>query len=409
MNSAFIRNNRLKHILMIHPEGNYFNNPSLKCIIDLLLENGCDIDLRYKKSFASFSEVKGINSIPYGKVFNYFKKISVDIFYSWKMAFIIVFFEKTLLYKKQYDLIIGVDRYGLIEASILHRLYNIPYIFISFEIIFERETSALYKSLERKASQDVALWVVQDDVRAEQLQHENKLPPIHKYLLPLASTGIGCLKKERLRDNLGIATEKKVAIVIGSIAKWSMTSQILESVLDWPDDWVIIIHERYGRTNECLKNNFKYYGSHKKIYISNSATSMVDDMGYILAGVSVGIAFYKADFASHYTGNNILYLGMSSGKIATYLRYGVPVILNEIGIYSEEAKLYKFGCVVQKPSQIKDILMEVSRDEYRNNARKYFSKKLDFNNYKDELFSLFSDISHKNFSIDKSTNISQKG
>lgn len=409
MNDTFIGNNRIKHVLIIHPEGNCFNNPSLKCIIDMLLDNGCDIDLRYKKSFASFSAVKGIKNIPYGKVFNYFKKIIVDIFYSWKMASIIVFFEKLLLYKRQYDLIIGVDRYGLIEASMLHRLYNIPYIFISFEIIFEVETSSLYKSLERKASQDVALWLVQDNVRAEQLQHENKLPQIKKYLLPLASTGLGCFKKERLRDSLGISAEKKVAIVIGSIAKWSMTRQILESVVDWPEDWVIIIHERYGRTNECLKNNSKHYGIHKKIFISNSAASMVDDMGYILAGVSVGIAFYKADFSSHYTGNNILYLGMASGKIATYLRYGVPVILNEIGVYSQEAKLYKFGYVVQKPSQIKDILVEASRDEYRNNAITYFSKKLDFNNYKDELFSLLSDIFHKNFSINTSTNISHKG
>ena len=52
MRKAPSQQNALKRVLIIHTDGNSFNNPSLKCIIDLLLEKGCEIDLRYPKSDA---------------------------------------------------------------------------------------------------------------------------------------------------------------------------------------------------------------------------------------------------------------------------------------------------------------------------------------------------------------------
>jgi hypothetical protein len=53
-----MREPTLKNVLIIHTDGNSFNNPSLKCIMDLLLEQGCKIDLRYPKSFAPMPDTK---------------------------------------------------------------------------------------------------------------------------------------------------------------------------------------------------------------------------------------------------------------------------------------------------------------------------------------------------------------
>ena len=125
--------------------------------------------------------------------------------------------EKILIYR-EYDLIIGVDRQGLIEASILSKLTKKPYIFISFEIMFESETSAKCKLLEIKASKAVSKWIVQDVVRADILANENQLQTFNRILLPLASAGSGVLNSDRLRDYLGIPENKKVAILIGSIS-----------------------------------------------------------------------------------------------------------------------------------------------------------------------------------------------
>ncbi len=111
-------------------------------------------------------------------------------------------------------------------------------------------------------------------------------------------------------------------------------------------------------------------------------------MGSVLAGVSVGLAFYEPDFSGSYTGKNLNYLGFSSGKISTYLRYGVPVILNDIGLYAKEAEQFRLGCLVQWVDHIKHKLEKVSSEEYQNNARCYFSKNLDFNIYKKDILSI---------------------
>jgi hypothetical protein len=332
--------------------------------------------------------VKGVRFITFGPIIWFIKSIIYDWICVWPLIIISVLFDYFLFYKK-YDLIIGVDRHGLIDASVLNKFSETPYIFISFEIMFERETSARYKSLERTASKCVSLWIVQDEVRAQQLQFENFLQSSNKFILPLASAEVGMVKAERLRDHLGIPEEKKVAIVIGSVYGWSMISQIIKSVVNWPEEWVLIVHERYGRTSELLSaevaavENLLDY----KIFISDAATEMVDDMGSILAGVSVGLAFYEADLKKRYLGKNLVYLGLSSGKISTYLRYGVPVIINEIGIYAEETRLYRFGCVVELPEEIPNKLDEIDHDEYRINARNYFVKKLDFNIYSNDIWS----------------------
>ena len=263
--------------------------------------------------------------------------------------------------------------------------------------MFENETSARYKSLERTASKDVAIWLVQDEVRAEQLQYENSLQPANRILLPLASAGVGIVKAARLRDRLGIPHGKSVAISIGSVDCWSMTSRIVKCVAAWPEQWVLVVHERYGRTRELLAGEFAAFADllDRKIFISDAATESVDDMGGILAGVTVGLAFYEPDFKGPYTGNNLGYLGLASGKISTYLRYGVPVIINEVGLYAEEARQFRFGCVVTRPEAIKDFFDEISHEEYRRKAREYFVKKLDFNIYRDDIWSRFLSINDK--------------
>lgn len=385
------RQNTLKKILIIHTDGNSFNNPSLKCIIDLLLDKGCEIDLRYPKSPAPMPYHEGIRLLPFGVWVGRWKSRVFNRYCFRPLVFLSVLVEKFVYYNK-YDLIIGVDRQGLIEAGALNKLTKTPYVYISFEISFEDETSARYKSLEKEASKNVAAWVVQDEVRAGHLQRENHLDPLNKILLPLASAGAGVAKADRLRNRLGIADDKKVAIAIGAISKWTMTSQIMQCVAGWPEDWVLVVHDRFGQTRELLAGELAAFTNllDRRIFISDAAPEMVDDMGSILAGISVGLAFYKPEYGNGpFYGKNLEYLGLASGKISTCLRYGVPVIMNKVGLYAEEAVQFRFGCVVEEPEQIKDRLDEISHAEYRHNAQDYFVTKLDFNIYRGKIWSRF--------------------
>lgn len=377
-----------RQILVIDTEGNLFNNPSFKCILDLLLEKGCGIDLRYPSSHAPMPRVTGVRMLPYGRLVKKLKAVIFGRLCSWRLAVLSVAAESRLLYRN-YDLVIGIDRQGLIEGGILKRLKGIPFVFVSFEIMFEAETSPRYKSLERRVSDSASLWIVQDDIRAEQLESENGLKPTNKMLLPLASAGLGSPRNDRLRDTLGVPPDKRVAIMIGSMAGWSMAGGILRSVAGWPEDWVLIVHERYGRTRSALGSDVASIEPliGRKIFLSEAATEKVDEMSNVLAGVSVGLAFYEPDYESYHTGRNLVYLGLASGKISTYLRHGIPVILNNIGLYAEEASRYGFGRVVVAPEEIGANLDACLGENYRRNAREYFLKKLDFNNFREQLWS----------------------
>lgn len=374
----------LKRVLLIHTDGNTFNNPTLKCVVDLLLDHGVEVTIRYPASTAPMPQLPGVTCLPFGRPYRFIKSLIFNRLCSEQMSWLSVWFERIFLYEK-FDLVIGVDRQGLIEAGILFRMTGTPFVFFSFEIMFENETSAGFKSLERSAARFVRQWFVQDELRAAHLQRENSLDPAARTILPLASAGPGVIGSERLRDRLGVPLEKKVAITMGSLAGWSMTREIISSIVAWPDDWVLVIHERYGQTTSTLETLGiePVMIPEGKVYLSSHATEMVDSMGEILAGVSAGLAFYRPDYSGVYTGKNLEYLGLASGKISTFMRYGVPMIMNEIGLYSDLAREHGFGLVAKDIANIGALLPLLADSSWGENARRFHDKHLDFAIYRD--------------------------
>jgi hypothetical protein len=177
-----------------------------------------------------------------------------------------------------------------------------------------------------------------------------------------------------------------------------MTAEIVDSARSWSDNWVLIVHERYGDTGYRLKKLGVDLSSVPtgKVYVSNQSRLMIDDMGEILSGVSVGIAFYKPISNSLYCGKNLEYLGLASGKISTFLRYGIPVIMNQIGIYASLAIEHGFGFVSQEPKGIGKLLPLCTNSSLSSNARHFYESRLDFSNYKDSFWQdLTSTISNR--------------
>jgi hypothetical protein len=385
---------RDKRALIIHADGNPFNNPTLKCVIDMMLARGYEIDFRYPRSDAPMPVVAGFRPLASGPRMWRLKSILLNKIALYPLVFCWMLVENIFLYRR-YDLIVAVDREGLIEAAALSALTNKPYILFSFEIMFASETSKRVKRIEKIASKNLALWVIQDEERAACLCEENALDPEKCMLVPLASRGLGAQASLRLRDELSIPQHKKVAILMGSLTSWAMAEEVILSALNWPDDWVLIIHERYGLTRQrltkCMKKIEHVIGA--RFYISSASPIEVDDMSYVLAGVDVGLAFYKPVYGNPYLGKNLTYLGLASGKISTCLRYGVPIITNEIGLYAEKVRTHRLGDVVDTPAGIGAALSRFRVEEYTLNATTYFLRELDFNLYSEDLWEKMSQAS----------------
>jgi hypothetical protein len=381
----------VKKVLIIHPEGNSFNNPSAKAIIDMLCDKGVEVTMRYQKGDAPTPKYRSVIMHPWGRTWGRVKRLAFDFLCSKWLALIIVWLDRNKI-SDDYDLIIGIDRQGLIEAYCLHVATGIPYIFWSFEIMFASETSISFKRLEIEASRFPSLWYAQDKLRVKMLISENLLKPTNGRQVPVASSGIAEISSVRVRDLLGIPEEKKVAILIGSLADWTMSRDIIFSVQFWPDDWCLIIHERYAKTEdffEKLPQQIKKMRN-KKIYVSNHAVDCVDKMGDVLNGCTAGIAFYKPINSSPYTGRNLACLGLASGKISTFLRYGLPVVTNEIGEYTILIRESNAGLILNKEkSDLHQLLNHVDYEVMSANAKKLFHSRLDFKIYEEGIWSEF--------------------
>ena len=366
----------------------------MKCLIDLVEAKGGNVILSYRSTGRLIPKSNKATLYPYGKILDIFKRLAYDVLKYDFICFILAYFTVYTI-KKDIDVIIGVDRYGLIDAYFISKILHKPYVFISFEILYEEETSLKFKSLEKKAGSDVSLWIVQDDLRADDVASENNLDLSKKLLIPLASHGLPITSINRLRDDLKIPVEKKVAIVIGSISKFSMVEKIIQNLQYWSDEWVLIVHERYGDTKEMLSgisSMVESLTSEGKLYISNKASDSVDEMGFILNGVDLGLAFYMEDGETIYTGKNIRNIGYSSGKISTYFRYGVPVITNISGKYSAEILNKKCGILVDNPSKISSHLYLVSKFDRGKYAQSFYSDYLDFQKFENILWSSLKKI-----------------
>lgn len=289
--------------------------------------------------------------------------------------------------KEDYKLIIGVDKDGIIEASYLSQLMDIPYGLISYEISFTEETGINFKSEEIDACKHIDFAVCQDEVRSLFLSEENHIHFEKIIHIPVAGRGEKKGKKTQyLHKLLNIPLDKKIALFMGSVAKWSMISELVQSVDNWPDEWVLVLHHRYG-----LNSLFRNIQS-KKIYISGESYPKPDDLSRLLHSVDLGIAFYKPTFEGIYSGNNLKHLGLSSGKISTYLQHGVPVLTNENGMISDYIRLYDAGIVVHDFDDIPESLKIIDKIDHYENCYKLFDEKINLELFIDPLLKTIMDL-----------------
>lgn len=96
----------------------------------------------------------------------------------------------------------------------------------------------------------------------------------------------------------------------------------------------------------------------------------------------IGIALYISEREGILDGKNLETLGFSSGKIAYYLKAGLPVITNlrsGMGLLIAENRC---GVCIDAPAKIGQSVVEIAHnyEEYSTNAQILFNKTFDFKN-----------------------------
>jgi hypothetical protein len=370
-------------ILFVHPGGNISDNPSLRSIISSCLESSFNITVWRRGSWSSDNYISGIRYVEDVRPWWYLKTLFANRVCSSTVKKLIGYIEKKRWSKSKFDLVISIDRHGIIEANMIISGGS-RHIHLSYEIFFESETNARFKKLERPCYERVELLVIQDKKRAEIFAKENGIS-LKEFFLPV-SGGKSSFQSFQGR-NLG-----HHILALGSLAEWTMIPELIDCAIQKKFSLPVLLHGRYGAMPEKIVRRIR---GNKDVEISSRYFVSERDFYEFVSQAYIGYAMYQSIKGNKYLGKNIEDLGLSSGKISTFLSCGVPIITNITGEFAMLIREFGAGVVVSEASEIPEAVARISkaRDRYSRGANALFEQKLSFDLYRKELMLTISGAS----------------
>jgi hypothetical protein len=281
-----------------------------------------------------------------------------------------------------YACVIGVDPDGLALAHSLAR--GAPLGYFSLELLLSSELStaaeAQLKAHERELSRQAALVVVQDEDRARLLADDNGIAWERLVLVPNAPPGPARRQPTRYwHTRFDLPPEARVVIHSGSLGDWTGVEDIVDSARDWPDPWVLVIHTRYDAESSEYVERLRTRADPRRVWFSLKPVRR-QDYDALIDGADVGLAFYVPTGASSFTGSNVGTIGLSSGKLAYYLRAGLPVAVNRASSIARLVESRGAGVAVEDARSIGSALdrLAADYDALSAGACAFFEDQLDF-------------------------------
>jgi hypothetical protein len=248
---------------------------------------------------------------------------------------------------RYYDLALGVDPEGIVTAHQYVSGGNTPLAYLSFEIFFEDELTAEERAEKRKeriAAKAASFVLTQDDRRAELLGQETGLDPSGMLRVPVApATKPSASDRDWWRSRYGLASNQRIVLHSGSIANWTFVDELLDSVGRWGPGFALVLHSRTSYVPpEVLRR-----GDGRRVIVSDIPLQC-DEYERLVASADIGLALYNPVGVDKWTGRNLEHIGLASGKLAFYMKYGLPAVTvrhRELG-----ALLQDHGCGVSLES-----------------------------------------------------------
>jgi hypothetical protein len=284
--------------------------------------------------------------------------------------------------EEAFDCLIGVDPDGLALAHTLS--HGAPLAYFSLELLLSYEVSTpvdrQLKAQERELSQLARFVIVQDEARGRLLAEDNDLPWERLVLVPNAPPGPARREPGRFwHERFDLPADARVVLHAGSLGDWTGIDGLVDSARAWPEPWVLVVHTRYDAELSTYVDRLRSRADPRRVFLSLKPVPR-QDYDALIDGADVGLAFYIPDPSSAFTQRNLLTLGLSSGKLAHYLRAGLPVIVNRAASIADDVDTHTMGVAVQDPSEVGAALDQVAQDytRFSQNALRFFEEHLDF-------------------------------
>jgi hypothetical protein len=349
-------------VLLIHPEGNILANPHLSALVEILTQRGFMVHIltEGRDCVYQFAPWPSATLFP-RSVSPLWRNVDIRTrppptsglvgagrmmlaqMLSSPLPTRLTYSSYLAGYPGRPDFILGVDREGIIKAGQLSRRFDVPYGLVSYELVFESEVGAPYKAPERAACKNVAFAVAPDHLRAAELCTENGIPRSKVLLSPVAGRGYRGGRTRYLHRTLGLPEGSKVVLHVGTIADWTCVKELCGLALNWSEPWVLVVHSR-GRRDSVTRALEAEYGHGSRILFTSHPLADQTEFSAMLRSADLGAAFYSPTGTCRFTGRNLEVLGRASGKIATYLQHGVPILVNgRAGLYVSDVVTHNIG------------------------------------------------------------------
>ncbi|MDQ6671399.1 MAG: hypothetical protein M3069_11730 [Chloroflexota bacterium] len=278
--------------------------------------------------------------------------------------------------------VIGVDPDGLALAQTI--AHGAPVGYYSLELLLSYEVGSpaehRLKAQERTLSRQAEFIVVQDEARGRLLAEDNGVSWERLVLVPNAPPGPARRRPSSYwHTRFELPADARVVVHSGSLGDWTGIQAIVDSAADWPAQWVLVIHTRYDGHSSAYVDDLRRRADAGRVWFSLSPVPR-QDYDPLIDGAHVGLAFYVSSGGSSFTQRNIQTIGLSSGKLAYYLRAGLPVIVNRAASIAELIRSSGCGVAVEDAAAIGPALDRISGGyaDFSARACAFFEERLDF-------------------------------
>lgn len=283
-----------------------------------------------------------------------------------------------------YRCLFGVDPDGLDLAAALASMVGAPYAYYSLELLLSNEVAdpreAALKQRERALARGALMCVLQDPARARLFTRDTGVEPERIALVPNAPLGPARRRPSAYwYRRFGLPASSRVVLHAGSLGEWTDIEQIVPSAVEWPSGWYLVVHTRYDAASSAYVDSLRRSAPTGRVHFSLKPVPR-QEYDALVDGAHLGLAFYVPQEGSTYTGANIQEIGLSSGKIAYYLRSGLPVVVNRAASIGALVERAGCGVAVDGARDIAGAIATIAQsyDSFSEHACHFFDTHLDF-------------------------------
>lgn len=277
---------------------------------------------------------------------------------------------RLILRRPKYDYLVTVPQWGLHYSAVASRLSGVPMGCISDELKAAAEAKTdlerLWKSRERRAHRRCRWTMALSPERADFIRRENQLGPEHRiFTVPNASAGQAQRTTSHyFHDVLSLPPRQRILVHAGSLW-WQGITDVVESAESWTSDWTVVFQIRFAANRNGWRDS-----THVRFATGVLPASLLD---YAISSATIGLALYDASKV-----NNRL-MGTASGKVALYMKNGLPVIATRDGGF-DWIEREECGACISHASEIPAAADRIwaKYDDYSANVRRRYDETMEF-------------------------------